>query len=374
VPRDRLAVFTPSLGGGGAERHLIRLLPALAAAFDTHLVTLKSGGALTPDVPPDVALHEMRVRGWIRGAIGARKILRRLRPGVVLALQEAANVPLMLGRQGLIAQRRPRVALSVQNTLSSVLIHSKPRTAARLRIAVRALYPRADAIIAVSRGVARDLEEICAPLQGRISVIFNAGVDSEIQGLASQPCNHAFFQDRNVPVLVACGRLTEQKDYPTLLKALALVRRTQPARLIVLGDGPLAPSLKSMATDLALDGAVDFPGFTRNPFMYFRHASAFVLSSRWEGLPTVLPEALACGAPVIATDCPHGPLEILDGGTYGRLVPPGDPSRLAEAIEGLLRDPAGRQLLAERGPERAAMFSAERAGFEYVSLLRHLLG
>jgi glycosyltransferase involved in cell wall biosynthesis len=134
-------------------------------------------------------------------------------------------------------------------------------------------------------------------------------------------------------VLIAVGRLQIQKDYPTLLRAFAQVRQKRPVRLLILGEGKERPMLEELIKTLGVEEDVSLPGFVMNPFAYMARASLFVLSSRWEGLPTVLIEAMCCGTPVVSTDCPSGPREILREGQYGQLVPVGEPTALARAIE-----------------------------------------
>jgi glycosyltransferase involved in cell wall biosynthesis len=201
---------------------------------------------------------------------------------------------------------------------------------------VRRFYPWADGIIAVSTGVAHDLACVVKLPDSRIQVIYNPIVTPDLRAKAQAPLEHPWYQAGEPPVIVAIGRLTQQKDFPTLLKAFAQVRRTRLARLVILGEGEERSALESLVQQLGLAQDVSLPGFVANPYPYLVHASLFVLSSRWEGLPTVLVEALYCGVPVIATDCPSGPREILSGGKYGLLVPVEDAAAMASAIESQL--------------------------------------
>jgi glycosyltransferase involved in cell wall biosynthesis len=161
------------------------------------------------------------------------------------------------------------------------------------------------------------------------------------------------------------GRLVPQKDFATLLRAFALVRADRPARLVILGEGPERDRLMLLARELGIENDVLLPGFVTNPFAWVGRASLFVLSSAWEGLPTVLVEALACGTPVIATDCPHGPRAILEGGDLGPLVPVGDSRKMAEAMRRMLDAPTERSRLLAR----AAAFHEDRA----IEAYRHIL-
>jgi glycosyltransferase involved in cell wall biosynthesis len=159
---------------------------------------------------------------------------------------------------------------------------------------------------------------------------------------AQAPLDHPWFQPGQPPVVLAVGSLTVQKDFPTLIRAVAHVQETRPVRLLILGEGQDRPTLEAQVRKLGLEQSISLPGFVANPYAYMARASVFVLSSRWEGLPTVLMEALFCGAPVVATDCPSGPREILRGGQYGRLVPVGEVTALADAIQATLDDKTAR--------------------------------
>jgi glycosyltransferase involved in cell wall biosynthesis len=198
---------------------------------------------------------------------------------------------------------------------------------------IRRFYPWANSIVAVSKGVADDLAQTAGLPRERIQVIYNPVVTPELREKAQTPLDHPWFKPGQPPVLLAVGRMSPQKDFPTLIRAFARVRQTRPAKLLILGEGKERPGLETLVRQLGLGQDVSLPGFVTNPYPYMARTSLFVLSSRWEGLPGVLIEALYCGAPIIATDCPSGPTEILADGRYGQLVPVGDVTALARAIE-----------------------------------------
>ena len=175
-----------------------------------------------------------------------------------------------------------------------------------------------------------------SPLVGSrflIEVVHNPIVTTELRELVAEPLGHPWFGPGQVPVVLGVGRLAPQKDFGTLIRAFARVIVRRPCRLMILGDGPERASLEAIVAERGLTGSVDLPGWISNPYPYMAHAGVFVLSSRWEGLPSVLIEALFCEVPVVATDCLSGPREILEGGRYGALVPVGDEEALAAAIE-----------------------------------------
>jgi glycosyltransferase involved in cell wall biosynthesis len=198
---------------------------------------------------------------------------------------------------------------------------------------VRYFYPWADCVVAVSKGVANDLVRFGKIPSERIRVIYNPIVTPEIQEKAKAVLEHPWLEEGQPPVILSVGRLTAQKDFSTLIHAFAAVRQTHAARLLILGEGEERSSLEFLIRQLGLEQDVSLPGFVPNPYPYMVRAAAFVLSSKYEGLPGVLIEALYCGAPLISTDCPSGPREILANGKYGQLVQVGDVTTLAHAIQ-----------------------------------------
>ena len=164
----------------------------------------------------------------------------------------------------------------------------------------------------------------------------------DLKEKSEEPLEHPWFKDGEPPVVLAVGRLTDQKAFDVLIRAFSLVRKNRPVRLLILGEGEERPVLEPMIWQLGLEQDVSLMGFVQNPYPYMARASLFVLPSRWEGLPTVLVEALYLGMPIIATDCPGGSREILRGGQFGRLVPVDAPLILAEAIEGSMSDRRSR--------------------------------
>ena len=230
---------------------------------------------------------------------------------------------------------------------------------------IKRFYPWADGIVVVSRGVRDDMAQLTNIPSERITVIYNPSVvKAEVLERAQAPLDHPWFLPGQPPVLLAVGRLQVQKDFPMLIRAFAQVRQTRPVRLLILGEGKQRPMLEELIKKLGLDGDVSLPGFVVNPFAYMSRASIFILSSRWEGLPTVLVEALCCGTPVISTDCPSGPREILQDGQYGQLVPVGDVVALAHAIEATLQGKTPNP-----PPESWRPYDLESVLNQYIDLL-----
>ncbi|HET8700836.1 MAG TPA: glycosyltransferase, partial [Nitrococcus sp.] len=258
-----------------------------------------------------------------------------------------------------------RVVISERTALSSETAARRKWRWRYLPALIHRVYPWADAIVAVSEGVAEDLARTAELPRERITTIYNPVVTAELRAQASAPLDHAWFAPGAPPVVLGAGRLLKQKDFPTLIRAFAKVRAQRPARLVILGEGAKRRRLEALVEGLGLGADAALPGYVDNPFAYMARAAVFVLSSAYEGLPGVLIQALACGTPVVATDCPHGPVEILDGGRYGRLVPVGDAAAMAAAIIAMLDQPPERQRLQARASE----FCVERAMRSYRQVL-----
>lgn len=258
------------------------------------------------------------------------KYLRRERPDALLSTLDYANVAAVCAHH--LAHVPTKVAVLEQNTISVSSMHSPQWRQRLMPSLVGWAYPWADHVIGNSQGVAEDLVHITGLPSERIHVIYNPVVTTEILRRSRATPDHAWLRPGGVSIILAAGRLTPQKDFTTLICAFAQVLKQRPARLMILGEGPERAQLESLVSRLNLQGHVALPGFVSNPHAYMARAAAFVLSSRWEGLPTVLIEALSCGTRVVATDCPSGPREILSDGKYGTLVPVQDVSTLAAAL------------------------------------------
>jgi glycosyltransferase involved in cell wall biosynthesis len=225
-------------------------------------------------------------------------------------------------------------------------------------------------VVALSAGVRAEVEALSPRLRGRVALIPNAGIDGSVEALSLHPPGDA--PPRDGPVVVACGRLTGQKGYGDLLEAFRRLRERGPATLWVLGEGHLRAELEARAERLRISGSVHFLGFRDNPHAYVRAADVFALSSLWEGFGNVIVEAMAVGTPVVCTDCPYGPAEIIRDGTSGLLVPPGDPEAMARALARVLEEPALRGRLRAGGLRRARDFTAEIAAERYGALFEEV--
>lgn len=360
----RIAFFFPQLAAGGVQRSLLLLAEGLLQhGLQVDLVVGRAEGPFVSQVPAGAHLVDLHAR-HIRAALpGLVRYLRDFPPTALLSAQTHANILAAVARR--LGNPRVRLVVSEHNDMAAV-VHAPGAGRDRLRpFFARLFYPWADEIVAVSSGVANSLSVMTGLPRLSIHVIYNPLIPLDLDVRKQAPCSHPWLAAGEPPVLLAVGRLEHQKDYPCLLRALALLNQQQKTRLLILGEGPERSSLEALVNELGLQANVELPGFVENVFACMARTAVFVLSSAWEGFPSVLVEAMACGVPVVATDCPSGPAEILEGGRHGRLVPVGDPNALAEAIEAALTVPGP----VETARLRAKEFTMERAVQEYLPLL-----
>lgn len=333
--RDRIAIFFHDLGIGGAERVMLQLAQGfIEAGHDVDLVLARAEGPLRYELPSKARVIDFHTANPLIMLIKLMRYLRTERPKALLSPFEVTSVIAIAAKR--ITGAATRVVVRISVHLSR---NRRPKQWKKTleRFVVSRMYPLADGIVTVSQGVAEDLVAYAGIPSGRIKVIYNPVLSERLFQSAEEPVSHPFFRDRQCPVILGVGRLTEQKDFFTLIKAFDILRKRNPSRLIILGDGEQRQVLEQLIQTSGLQGLVDLPGFEVNPYAFMKRASAFVLSSKWEGLPNVLIQALACGCPAISTDCLSGPSEILKGGEYGALVPVGDVDALAGAMEAVLR-------------------------------------
>jgi len=326
-----IAVFISFSGHGGVERMVMNLIRGLVAlGRQVDLVLVRTESPHLERLPRQVNQVHLGTRHTFAAVPALARYLRRHRPAILLAVKDRAGRAAVLARW--LARTDTQIVMRL-GTNVSMATADKTAIARWLRFwPIRRLYPRIDQIVAVSAGVAEDTARIARMARGRIQVIPNPVITPELAGLAAEPCDHAWFRTSQLPVILGVGRLQRQKDFPTLIRAFAQVHKRRPCRLVILGEGSGRVQLQALATELEIAADVELLGFRTNPYPFLARADLFVLSSRWEGSPNVLTEAMALGTPVVATDCPSGPHELLDGGRYGPLVPVGDVMALALAL------------------------------------------
>jgi len=368
-----IAIVLPDTSSSGAKKVMVDIGRGIAqlghpvdlviASRDTNVQPLPNLRFITLGVCQGLCRWQNRIYSLLplvryfrrRFPIAVIPVYDFLEPVVILALK--------------LSRIRARLIFTMHNATTFLQDLSNPK-----RTVVEKLFSltlrRADTLVAVSHGVAQDWARYFGIDRSRITVIYNPLDAQRIQSLSQAPIERpeiARFLKTREPTIIAVGRLEPQKDFSTLLKAFAKVRQHISCRLLLLGEGSERNNLEKLINELKLREAVLMPGFVQNPYPYMAKASMLVLSSRYEGFPTVILEALSLGLPVVSTDCPHGSSEILEKGRYGTLVPVGDVNAIAEAILETLAKPHNRSLLQARARE----FSPEKIASEYLGLIKN---
>lgn len=396
----RIAILLPSLAGGGAERSMLNLAGEfLARGREVDLLLFRREGPYLADVPDGCRVVEIPpgpgLGGrWLAAMADPSGIASLLKP-VLLARKTDGDLRHLAALRRYLAESPPDALLSAMTYTNLVALWARDLSGAPVPVVVSErislshhlasksskpawrwqhllpvvghAYARADAIVTVSDSVADDLVAAAGLERNSVQTIYNPVVDAGLAPLAAEPLDHPWFQPGERPVVLGVGRLIEQKDFATLLRAFAILCGRRAARLVILGEGRLRPALEALVRELGIENYVDLPGFAENPYRYMARAGVFALSSIYEGLPGVLIQALACECPVVSTDCPGGSKEILKDGRIGRLVPIQDPEALAQALYATLAEPPPAPSL----KERAVDFSVQRAGQLYLDCLDH---
>lgn len=359
-----LAILLPDLRGGGAERVAVNLANAFVdRGIDVEMVVMRLQGELLAQLDQQVRVIDLGTPRPRHVLLPLIRYLRRSRPKAVLANMWPLTILAALAR--LLSRVRTRVVAVEHTTWSASRLAQRRKTRLSIKTTMRALLPRTDAIVAVSKGAAADLERFAGLRPGSVKVIYNPVTGARQATSTSLHGALAAWARGPHKRILAVGTLKAVKDFPLLLQAFARLCKTENARLLILGEGEERQRLEALIKELGLEQAVSLPGFIADTAAAYAHADLFVLSSTNEGLPTVIIEALEHGVPVVSTDCPSGPREILAGGQYGTLVPVADTEALASAM---------RQALAgQHDPEalkrRAQDFSVDKAADAYLDLL-----
>lgn len=359
---SRIAVLLHDLRGGGAERVTLKLVKGmLAAGREVDLVLVSAKGEYLRLIPEGARVIDLGKSNVFKAVPALARYLKTERPKALLSSLTHVNLAALMAKA--LAGGDTRIAVSERNQIS---LKAATATSARARLTYMAaplLYRWADDILAVSHGVAADVARFTRLKPDRVKCIYNPVYDQALTLAAAAPASHPWMEPGQPKVILAAGRLHEQKGFDVLLRAFEIVRRTTPCRLIIMGEGEERAKLEALVEELGVTDHVSLPGFIENPYAMMARADVYVLSSRWEGLPGALLEAMACGAPVVATNCPSGPDEILEDGRYGALVPVDDHAALAEGIVAALKGPR------DVGKARAQAFTVEASTSAYLALL-----
>lgn len=366
----KIAFFLPTLEGGGAERNVVNLLNNLdREKYDLSLVLGKRQGVFLNKIPRYVSLVDFGLKSSYSLGLFLKLIryFQKENNDLFVSAFPRFNIINLLAK--IFSRSKIKIIITEHTTLSFLPFTARllsHRLFARFPFPylIKSIYPQADAIICVSRGIASDLSKIIHCPE-KIKVIYNPITEGRIKELAKEPVNHPWFINSRVPIILAVGRLAKTKDYPSLLRAFKMVLAEKPARLVILGEGSEKNKLEKLARKLGLSKNITFLGFQQNIYKYIKRASIFVLSSFQEGFGNVIVEAMACGTPVVSTDCPSGPREIIRHGENGFLVPVADEEILASTILKVLDNSDLSQKFSKEGRKRAEDFSIEKSVREY---------
>jgi len=371
----KLAFFFPSFETGGAEKAALNLLKELSRErFDLSLVLAEKKGNCLKTLPADIAVVDLKSQGFVDLFLRLLKYFKRENPDIFVSVFPHFSLLAIIAKN-----------FSGANAKIVIIEHSIfSRTAENVRTffrrfvgrfifptLMRIFYSKAAKIISVSKDVANNIKEI-TNLSDCIKVVYNPIIENSIYNLAEEKIEHPWFKDSKTPVLLAVGRFAKAKDYPTLLYAFAKVQRKKHIKLVVLGDGYERENLEKLCHRLGIAGNVAFLGFQENPYKYIAKACIFALSSKQEGFPTVLIEAMALGLPVVSTDCGSGAKEVIESGRNGFLVPACNSDALSEAIIKLLESPSLREKFSLAGRVKAKDFSVSRGVKEYEKIFFEL--
>lgn len=362
-----IGLLIPDFYGGGAERVALNLAKGLKnIGCDVTLLVLRKGGAFQEDVPDKIRVVELQRKRMLTSIPALAEVVKSEEFDAIISFKNYVNICLLAA--SLIAGRKTPIIVTEHNHLST----KKPSEGKFIRkylfhlfsrILIRFLYPYADHIVGVSQGVADDLKTT-VKLRKPVDVVYNPVVSGELlQTILSEDDLDPWFSS-DEPVIIGVGRLTEQKNFSLLIEAFRRVNERKPCRLIIFGEGEQREMLEALIDKLNLNDRISLPGFSDKIYASMSAANLFVLSSKWEGLPTVLIEAMACGTPVVSVDCPSGPDEILESGKWGRIVAIKNAEALAKAMIDTLN--------AESSPDikkRAADFGFDVAAKKYLNLL-----
>ena len=333
-----IAFLLPDLEWSGLGRVAVNLAKEISSrGISVDLVVGSATGVFLKEIPPQIRIVDFerqiqpRLQSALKILLPLRRYLQIEKPTALVCYLYTCNVVTLMAK--MLVRSKVKLVLVEHIILYEKQEKKQQKLQERfLPILMRWLYPSADKVVACSQGLARDLEIYLGFNHGKIDVIYNPVIDEKLAEKANLFVEHPWFNKGEIPVVLGAGRLVRQKDFATLIRAFALVKKEQKVRLVILGEGQLKNQLLTLVGQLNLENDVVILDFVENPYAYMAKSAVFVLSSGWEGFGNVVAEALAAGAPVVSTNCPSGPAEILDNGKYGELVAVGNSQGMAEAI------------------------------------------
>lgn len=338
----RVTFFVARYSRSGVPLAQIRL--AKAFHREGHEVDILFGfvpEGLELPVVDGISIAELGISRTYRQLLPIIKHISKNKPDIVFSAEDHLNAIVTMA----LILAGSKAKLSVSSRVTPYDTYSNKLFSKRwfLKKISVPLWRRADALVCVSKDMVLQYRAIFGP--SKYQCIYNVVCDAEMQERMAQPVSDSWLSDESIPVVITAGRLAPEKGFSDLIMAMKSLIRNRPARLLILGDGPLRNDLEALVNREGLQESVRFVGFQDNPLKYFRKAKVFVLSSYVEGLPNVLVEAMACGCTAVSTDCPTGPREVLNDGEYGYIVPMRNPEAMALAIQKALEYPIPAELL-----------------------------
>lgn len=364
MSRPKIAILVSFSGQGGVERMIANLSAALIdLGVELDILLIKDKGPHAANLPERARKIHLGSKHTATSIFAVARYLREERPDAMLAVKHRGILAALRARR--LAGTDTPISGRLGTTVSVPLAAGSWLKRALWYRAMRRFYPMLKSVIAVSEGVAGDIRNITGLDGDQLKVVRNPVINDDLLSKATAPLDYPAMIDQQGPIILGAGRLTRQKDFPTLLRAFARFADERDAHLIILGDGEDRDALLALATDLGVLSRVSLPGFQTNPWCWMRRANVFALSSLWEGSPNSLTEALALGVPVVSTDCPSGPRELLQNGNIAPLVTMGDDQALAEAIEQMIDNPPSATTL----QAAVAAYRAETSARRYLQAL-----
>ena len=328
---DKIAFFIPSFNGGGAQKVIVNLANAMCKKnYQVDLLVVNNTGPFKTNVNSKISIVDLSAKRLITSLIPLIKYLNSEKPSILITAMTHVNLVAIIAKM-LYRSNCKIIVTEHSNTKNNLQSLSLPNIIV-FKSLIRYLYPKADKIVAVSDGVAKSLSVDFQLANSKIQTIYNPIVSDDLIIQSKKTVNHKWLNEKKIPVFLSVGRLSPEKDYPTLIRAFDKVRMIIPSKLIILGEGASRAELSDLIIALNLEKDVDLYGFCENPYAFMRSCDVFVLTSLWEGFGNVLAEALVCNTKVISTNCESGPSEILENGKWGTLVHVSDVNALAEAM------------------------------------------
>lgn len=357
-----IAFYLPSLRGGGAEKVMLNLACEFESrGYNIDVVLVDAYGAYLDEVPDGINVIDLDSMRFFAALPKLVRYLQDSEPDALLSTIDTANIVSICAKR--IAGVSTRIVIRISNMISTKEEHGELKHRF-VHLIAKQVYPYADGIVAVSEGVSEDLQQKMDLPAELITTIYNPSVTRELQQKKDEEVDHPWFEN-STPVVLGVGEFTKQKDFLTLIRAFNIVLRDLDVRLVLLGKGPQQEAIEEEIEKLGLEECVWLPGFVENPYAFMTSTDVFVLSSRWEGCPNVLIEALACGVPVVSTDCPSGPREILEDEKWGTLVTIRNPPEMARAMYNTIKEGP----VSESQRYAQSRFSVNQISTEYEEIL-----